>query len=160
MPALAGAGLAAVELAVSLAFGSVPQLTTADLAALQAKPGQQLMLVDVRSPAEFAVSHLPGAIHFDGAPSAMPIPSGTVTVVVYCSVGYRSSEFAQALLLSQRKDSSDAVRIVNLRGSLFRWALEGRPLVDAAGQPTRRVHGFNAFWARLLPADRVVLDSR
>ena len=161
--------LAGVELAVSLAFASVAQLSTAELAAMQSQ-SRPLVVLDVRAPAEFAVSHIPGAVHFDPQPlqsaatrvnqvlNAADIPTGQpVTVVVYCSVGWRSSAFARALA-QQPFPGDRRVRIMNLGGSLFRWALENRPLVNADG-PTRRVHGFNPVWARLLPPERVVLDE-
>jgi 3-mercaptopyruvate sulfurtransferase SseA len=37
-----------------------------------------------------------------------------------------------------------------LAGGIFQWANEERPLVDAAGNPTTRVHPYNRFWGRLL----------
>lgn len=147
--------LAGVELAVRLAFATVPQMSTAELARLQQQPAGELIVLDVRTPAEFAVSHIPGARRFEGPAAAFDPPQTAATVVLYCSVGWRSSELAQQLA-AHHSARAPQVRFVNLSGSLFRWALEGRPLVNAAGA-TQNVHGFSAFWARLLPRERVVL---
>ena len=37
----------------------------------------------------------------------------------------------------------------NLKGSIFKWANEGRPLVQD-GKPTHQVHPYNKYWGRLL----------
>lgn len=92
-------------------------------------------------------------------------------VVCYCSVGYRSSKFAQKLS-SEYKESMSATSnneeqlhtdseregcsspqeldIYNLEGGLFQWANEGRYIVDGQGERTSFVHPFNSFWANLL----------
>jgi rhodanese-related sulfurtransferase len=112
-----------------------------------ADPAQPtLQLLDVREPAEFAVSHLPGAIRVNPSASAREVTprlnSGR-PVIVYCSVGYRSSRLAERLI------AAGVPRVSNLDGSIFAWANEGRPLVSDAG-PVRRVHPYNAFFGRLL----------
>ncbi len=150
--------LSGVEFAVQLAFASVPQITTAELVALQQQGATEVTVLDVRSAREFAVSHIPGARHFDGPASQFQVPKQG-TVVLYCSVGYRSSDMAAQLgkLHASAHTGQGHVRFVNLKGSLFRWALENRPLVDSQGHATHKVHGYNATWAKLLPDDRVVL---
>ena len=133
--------LTGVEFAVQLAFASVPQITTAELVSLQQQSDAAVTVLDVRSAEEFAVSHIPGARRFDGPASAFQAPASG-TVVLYCSVGYRSSELAQQLS-RLHASAHPAVRFVNLKGSVFRWALENRPLLSASGQNTDKVHGFN-----------------
>ena len=49
-------------------------------------------------------------------------------MVAYCSVGYRSAGLTDEL--GQR----GYTRVCNLEGSLFQWANEGRPLVNADGR--------------------------
>jgi 3-mercaptopyruvate sulfurtransferase SseA len=39
--------------------------------------------------------------------------------------------------------------VANLRGGIFRWALDGRPL-ETSGRPTTNVHPFDDRWGRLL----------
>ena len=64
-------------------------------------------------------------------------------IVVYCSVGYRSAGVAQALRRQGFKD------VVNLKGSIFRWANEGRP-VFRSGRMVAAVHPYDASWGTLL----------
>ena len=63
-------------------------------------------------------------------------------VVVYCSVGYRSSAIAASL-------QELGVSVRNLRRSIFGWANQGLPLENAAGV-TLFVHPFDETWGRLL----------
>lgn len=107
------------------------------------------MLLDARSPEEYAVSHLPGARRID--PEADSFPeldslSANHPVIVYCSVGYRSARVASHL---QRQGFSN---VANLQGSIFRWANEGRTVVRD-GRPVRAVHPYDSTWGRLLNQD-------
>ncbi len=121
-------------------FPDVPVITTGELAALDPAP----FLVDARSEKEFAVSRLPGALRAESVAAVRSLGVAPETpVVVYCSVGYRSALLARAL----REAGFPDVR--NLDGSIFAWANEGRPLVDAAGA-TSGAHPFNRSWGRYL----------
>ncbi len=128
-------------------FPEVPQLSTAELAQWLARTnGPTPVLLDVRTAPEFAVSHLPGAVRVD--PKSKPADLGPGLpedrpVVVYCSVGWRSSELADRLRRAGRTN------IFNLEGSIFAWANEGRPL-EARGRPAERVHPYNRTFGRLL----------
>lgn len=73
----------------------------------------------------------------------------------YCSVGYRSSECAQALQTASTAGISGAplpADVHNLDGSLFAWANEGRPVVRD-DVPVRDVHPYNSVFGLLLNAD-------
>jgi hypothetical protein len=59
-------------------------------------------------------------------------------------VGYRSSRLAARLTEGGRRD------VHNLKGSIFAWANEGRPLVAGDGQSAKQVHPFDAFFWKLL----------
>ncbi|MEM8934475.1 MAG: rhodanese-like domain-containing protein [Acidobacteriota bacterium] len=132
-------------------FPDAPQLSTADLARRLAAD-EPLTLLDVRRPEEYAVSHLAGAIQVDPEeePSLPPGLDASRPVVAYCSVGWRSSKWVEAL----RADGIDAV---NLEGSIFQWAAEDRPLVRG-DQPVTVVHPYGRAWAWLVdPQDRADL---
>ncbi|MEM6532806.1 MAG: rhodanese-like domain-containing protein [Myxococcota bacterium] len=103
------------------------------------------LVLDVREPDEFAVSHIPGAIRFPPGSAMTDAIREAPLVVVYCSVGVRSGREAERL-------AESGVRVLNLEGAIFRWAMEGRPLVNAAG-PTPFVHPYDGLWGRLLPAE-------
>lgn len=125
------------------------------------------LLLDVRTPEEFAVSHLPGAMRVqtvaearaalrralaagERPPAAADAPY-PYSIVTYCSVGWRSSELAAQLVAD-----GIATEVVNLEGSIFAWANAGHPVVQN-GQPANRVHPFDRHWGQLLDA-RVRMD--
>jgi rhodanese-related sulfurtransferase len=68
-------------------------------------------------------------------------------VIFYCSVGQRSSRMADEAGPALRGRGARA--IYNLRGGVFAWHDEARPLVDAFGS-TPYVHPFSGAWGRLL----------
>lgn len=132
-------------------FPNVPQLATADLAAWLADAKRpQPLLLDVRAEEEFAVSHLDGARRIAADAAANQIERDIAKdqpIVTYCSVGYRSSAFAQRL-----RDAG-YTKVQNLAGSIFQWANEDRPLVSD-GKPATQVHPYSAFWSGMLKKER------
>ena len=129
------------------AFPDVPQMTTQQLAAMQADgAATDIVLLDARTAAEFNVSHLPGAVLASNtriALDALVANDTERTVVVYCSVGYRSSRLAEELRARGFEDVS------NLEGSLFQWANEGRPLYRGE-QRVYQAHPYDEEWGQLL----------
>jgi rhodanese-related sulfurtransferase len=86
--------------------------------------GEDVLLVDIRTPAEIAQ----GAI-----PDAMPLPMHLIPiriselpkdrdVVLYCRSGARSYQ-ACAYMMQQGYD-----RVLNLRGGIIAWARHGYPI--------------------------------
>ena len=69
-------------------------ISVQDAAALLQNPPQGLVILDVRTPAEFREGHLPGAVNMDyfGAPFETQIQSlpKTAPVLLYCRTGNRS----------------------------------------------------------------------
>jgi rhodanese-related sulfurtransferase len=127
-------------------FPTVSQMSTERLAErLASAEGKRTILIDARSPEEYEVSHLEGAIlaSSPGDMSRTLRSRADSLVVVYCSVGYRSSA------LAVRLERSGFTEVYNLEGSIFRWANEGRP-VYRGGQAVREVHPFDETWGRLL----------
>ena len=126
-------------------FPEVKRITTAELAAwLHASSRPRPVLLDVRTRAEFEVSHLEHAEHVEpNAPASAIRHPKNRPIVTYCSVGYRSGEFAKKLI------DAGYTNVVNLEGSIFRWANEGRPMVDA-GRAAQKVHPYNRTWGLLL----------
>jgi len=127
-------------------FPAVRQMTTDELAERLSGPAEEWpVLIDARSVGEYQVSHLRDAIPAS-APGELNRALGGRTdapVVVYCSVGYRSSALAVRLIENGFTD------VYNLEGSIFQWANEGRP-VYRDGEIVRAVHPFNENWGRLL----------
>ncbi len=129
----------------------VPEITSASLAALVGN-GARILLLDVREPAEYAQSHIPGALRVQpGAPAAAVLAEHGArmvgaTVVLYCAVGWRSGLMLQGI--RQAAAQAPAAALFNLRGGIFRWHAEGRPREFGPG--ARGVHPFNAAWGQLL----------
>lgn len=130
-------------------FPDVRRITTAELAAwLEDSSRPAPRLLDVRTRAEFDVSHLRGAKHVDPEATAAAVgPSKDEPIVTYCSVGYRSGAFAKKL------GEAGYTNVTNLEGSIFRWANEDRPIVSG-GRATDKVHPYNRTWGLLLKRQR------
>lgn len=104
------------------------------------------LLVDARSAAEYAVSHLKGARRLDPERpdlAALGDVAKDAPIVTYCSIGYRSAKVSRTLR------RAGFTQVFDLKGSLFGWANAGRPLESEAG-PTRLVHPYDEEWGRLL----------
>jgi rhodanese-related sulfurtransferase len=140
---------AGLETRIAKTFPDVPSIDTATLSELMQDPLQPVVLIDVREADEFAVSHLEGAMRATSLDHAAALvadaPEGA-TIVVYCSVGYRSAG------LAARLQDRESTQVYNLEGSIFRWANEGRPLYRGH-RPVRQVHPFDESWGALLHSD-------
>lgn len=112
------------------------------------------MVLDTRTPEEFAVSHLPGArfVKF-GITEALfgpRLPINLPTdrpIVVYCTIGWRSGKVTQAL------EARGVKRVFNLVGGIIAWQRAGFALVDPAGNPTKLIHPYDRNWARFVPPE-------
>jgi rhodanese-related sulfurtransferase len=109
---------------VAEALETIPQVAPAALQGrLQA--GEQIVVIDVREPEEFAVGKVPGAY---------PIPRGVlegqvdgrlprdVTVVLYCAVGARSALACRSLA------EMGYEKVENLEGGFQGWVGSGLPV--------------------------------
>ena len=74
------------------------------------------------------------------------------TIVVYCSVGYRSGKIGKKLR------EAGFTSVFNLYGGLFDWANNGNPIYSKKGV-VKKVHPYNAKWGKWLkPELRSKLD--
>lgn len=126
-----------MERAYHADFPDVPEWTVA-VVLERVDSDSPPILVDARHPNEIAVSRIPGALtrkEFEArAEEFRERP-----IVAYCTIGYRSSRYARSL----RKQGFDAH---NLRGSILAWLHDGGEVVDADGNPVRRVHVYGSRW--------------
>ncbi len=161
-PSIAGAkdDLTAVEAKIATEFPSLDHLDPHAFDAM-VKAGTPVMLFDVREENEFAVSRLPGARRI--APNSDPAQfvkdiaaeAKGKQVVFYCSVGKRSSTLASKAAAGLTEVGASGVH--NLRGGIFRWSNEGRPLekgpVAVPGKASNSgidVHPYNSRWGALI----------
>ena len=136
-----------VDELISEHFPDVPSLTTTELAALLSAGSREVVLLDARERDEFDVSHLEGAHHAPSESDAVALLQSSTPgalIVVYCSVGYRSAA------LVERLHARQFANVVNLQGSIFAWASEGRPLYRG-DSPVEHVHPYDRRWGALLP---------
>jgi rhodanese-related sulfurtransferase len=147
-----------VKRSIASDFPAVRHVTTDSLAEWldASERGERAapLLLDAREPDEYAVSHLRGAKRIDpdaspadALPAALEGVEPDAPVVLYCSVGYRSSKLAAEL------QEAGFTNVANLEGSIFEWANEGREVVRGQGEdaaPVRAVHPYDATWGRLL----------
>jgi rhodanese-related sulfurtransferase len=133
-------------------FPNVASVDAADLQMLMADP-QRPIILDVREAKEFAVSHIQDAVRID--PDAElddvlqtigPDLKGRA-IIVYCSVGMRSTELADRIRAGLK--GKGASRIANLSEGIFGWHNAKRPLVRGK-QATSYVHPYDALWGQLL----------
>ena len=126
-------------------FPQVEGITVEELQKLQQlqKQAKNIVLVDVRSPEERAVSIVPGAVAADEFERNLE-QYKNATVIAYCTIGYRSGKYAE-------KWRQQGLKILNLEGSLLAWSHVQGELIDATGV-TKKVHVFGPQW-QLIPDD-------
>jgi len=160
VPLLVGAGVALVagrpiafdvlRRVTDRKFPTGTWVTVNELDRWRADPGRaQPVVLDARTPEEYAVSHLQGAVRIDPyRPSLRPLrgfPKDTA-IVLYSSVGYRGARVADFL------KRQGYTRVFNLDGGQFRWVNAGRP-VFRQDRPTTEVHPYDPTWGLLLESE-------
>jgi rhodanese-related sulfurtransferase len=125
---------------VADALTRVKEIMPWDLSKLLAA-GRELVLLDVREPAEFATLHIPSAINvprgvveqscewdFD---ETVPLLAANrdLDIVVICRSGYRS------VLVADVMQQMGYPSVVSLKTGVRGWNDFEQPLVDAAGKP-------------------------
>lgn len=122
--------------------------------------GDNPLVVDCRPAAEREVSVIGGGVEVvpldrfeaDLGLSLRRAADAGRRVVAACTIGARSCD-AVARWTRDHPDAAAAARVANFDGSLVAWAHRGLPLVDpATGEPTMRIHSYNSFFSRYVPA--------
>jgi rhodanese-related sulfurtransferase len=88
-----------------------------------------LLVLDVRTPAEYAAGHVPGAVNIPNAELGARIAEldgeRERDIVVYCRTGVRSGQALEVL------GKAGFTRLFHLKGDYTRWSEEKRPVVAA-----------------------------
>ena len=90
-----------------------------------------VLLLDVRTHDEFHSGHLANALHVTDLGTAQRLIHEFRTdtqdghVVAYCTIGYRSAQFAQRLT------SLGCADVKNLGGGIWAWTAAGQPITAA-----------------------------
>jgi len=126
----------ALLLALALAFAAQAQdsakIEPQALAERLAWGDQALVVLDVRTAAEFAEGHVPGARNIPHTELAARIAElegdRARDIVVYCRSGSRSAQALKTL------DAAGFKRLFHLQGDYLRWAESKRPVVTGERQ--------------------------
>jgi rhodanese-related sulfurtransferase len=88
--------------------------------------GEKVLLIDVREDNEFAVEHLPGALHIGKGvierDIETKIPDPSTEIVLYCGGGYRSALAGASLR------QMGYANVISMDGGIRAWRDAGFPL--------------------------------
>jgi rhodanese-related sulfurtransferase len=103
-----------------------PSISPAELHA-QRESGAAPVVIDVRTPEEYASGHIPGAanIPFDEVSERISEVDAPHGVALYCMVGPRARKGESALLAAGHE------RVLHLEGGLAAWRAAGFDVTDA-----------------------------
>lgn len=105
-----------------------------------------VQLVDARSTEEFSTSKIKGAqfIDYDNPNFKNLSLSKEDTIVVYCTIGYRSEKIAEKLKKKGYKN------VYNLYGGIIQWANDSNKVCSPNGMNTNFVHTYDESWGKWL----------
>ncbi|WP_420385171.1 rhodanese-like domain-containing protein [Roseivirga sp.] len=105
-------------------------------------------IIDARTPEEYNVSHIDGAVRFEESligniPNDRPI-------LIYCTLGVRSNRTAKELSDLGFKE------IYDMKDGILGWANGELPVVNTENEPTENIHTYNKSFAPLLKRGKAV----
>lgn len=116
-------------------FSKVPE-TTVDQIPNDLK-NHDLIIIDVRSPEERAVSFIPGSITREEHENITV--SKDTRIITYCTIGMRSGLYAKKL-------RDNGFNAYNLKGGVLAWAHQGRKFIDGNSVTLNRIHVYGQSW--------------
>lgn len=118
-----------------------PTVSARQIRALQTNEqfADKFVIVDVRGEAETDVSVIPDAITKAQFEDTNALHQAK-TILVYCTVGYRSGIYAKRLRAA-------GWNAFNYEGSILDWCEHQLPVVTPTGESTKLVHTYNASYA-------------
>ncbi len=116
-------------IAVAAPAGEPPSIEPQTVGERLAWGDQSLVLLDVRTPAEYAAGHVPGALNIPHTELAARISelsnARSRDIVVYCRSGNRTAQALKVL------GDAGFTRLFHLKGDYLRWSGEDRPVIRA-----------------------------
>lgn len=125
----------------------IPYISVTEARMLQLR--DEAVIFDAREPEEFEVSTIPSATHI-GYTHFSPEEIAQINldkdklIIVYCSIGIRSSTVAKKL------KNMGFSNVKNLYGGIFEWKNKGFPVLNNEGEETEEVHVFSKMWGKYL----------
>ncbi len=123
-------------------FPKVPSFTVEELK--NKMDDRNLVIVDVRSPEERAVSFIPTSIpkeEFEKNKGKY----GDANIITYFTIGYRSGLYAKKL-------REGKINARNLKGGVLAWAHHRNYFTDKEGRTKKQIHVYGKDWA-LVPEE-------
>jgi rhodanese-related sulfurtransferase len=103
-----------------------PKIDQASLLKRIEKKDTSLVILDVRTPEEYAAGHVPGAINipYTHLPSRISevADAADKDIVVYCTIGVRAEQGAERLR------ENGFTKLLHLDGDMKAWEAQKRPL--------------------------------
>ena len=134
------------ELKNEIISKTIPLITVDELKKVE-NTQTPLLILDAREKNEFNTSHIKRAkfVGYDNfnIKSLNKVDKET-TIVVYCSVGYRSEKVGEELKKAGFK------KVMNLHGGIFDWVNNGFLVYDTSGNQTKKVHAYDKSWGKWL----------
>jgi len=120
--------LLASTIAWTAEAGETPSIEPKTLGGRLAWGDRSLVVLDVRTPAEYAEGHVPGALNIPhtelGARVAELSEARARDIVVYCRSGNRTKQALKLL------GEAGFTRLFHLKGDYLRWSEEDRPVTQ------------------------------
>lgn len=113
-----------------------------ELSVLEVKKINHPVFLDAREKDEYNVSHIKNARwvgYEDFDASRLKGVQKSDTIVIYCSVGYRSEKITEKL------NALGFQHVYNLYGGIFEWVNQDNPVYNDKGK-TPKVHGYSRAW--------------
>lgn len=105
--------------------GDTPRIDQASLLKRIEQKDASMVILDVRTPEEYAAGHVPGAINipYTHLPSRISeVADGDKDIVVYCATGIRAEKGAERLR------ENGFTKLLHLDGDMKAWEAQKRPV--------------------------------
>lgn len=132
------------ELKENIVSKTIPLISVEELKDVE-NTTTPFLILDAREQNEFNVSHIKNAKHvgYDNFNmKELNDINKETTVVVYCSVGYRSEKIGEKLKKAGFK------KVMNLEGGIFDWVNNGFPVYDNFNKETKNVNAYSESWGK------------
>ena len=129
-------------------FSNVKQLNAEELNQLK-----NYFIFDTRSEKEYQVSKIPDAEFIDYKKPDFKVFESIdkeSTIILYCSVGYRSSVIAEKLT------KLGFHKVFNLYGGIFNYVNMGYLVENMDKQVTKKLHAYDKSWGKYIVNTKII----
>ena len=134
------------ELKNNIISKTIPLITVQELKKVE-NTKNPLLILDARERPEYNASHIKNAKYVGYDQFKMSALKGVdkkTTIVIYCSVGYRSEKVGEKL------KKAGFIKVMNLQGGIFDWVNSGYRVYDNSRNETQKIHAYDKAWGKWL----------